>query len=488
MRPLGLKYLLLREQKRRTARSALPGFAQWVMPTIQMTPFHRAYYEVLDAFAKGRVRKLMVSIPPQHGKSLGSTQLLPAYMLGLNPDMHIAIASYSAALASKFNKRVQRIITDDRYTELFPNTTLKSNSDSPKAEGYAQTFDLFEIVDRQGFQLAAGREGSLTGNEVDCFILDDLYKDAMEANSSTVRENCWEWYTSVVKTRLHNDSQELMVFTRWHEDDLMGKIMARESVEELTEWAQLDTLSSDRWLHLNLEAIQESEPTEIDPRPLGAALWPERHGIALLDAKRRIDRLQFDCMYQGRPASKEGLLYGDNFRTYQDLPREIIRKSNYTDTADMGDDNLCSICYCVDKLGDIYVTDILYTQEPMEVTEPATAAMLKRNATPEARIESNNGGRGFARAVQALMPGVRVEWFHQGTNKEARILTNAQWVVARIRFPADWALRWERFYNHITTYKRLFRANRWHDAPDVLTGIIETETAPKPKGIRQIGY
>lgn len=488
MRDSERTYLLLREQKRRAARSELAAFAKWAMPSIQLTSFHRSYYRVLDAFAKGRIRKLMVSIPPQHGKSLGSTQLLPAFMLGLDPDLHIAIASYSAALASKFNKRVQRIITDEAYTELFPGTTLKNNSKSPRAEGYAQTFDLFEIVDRSGFQLAAGREGALTGNEVDCFILDDLYKDAMEANSPVVRENCWEWYTSVVKTRLHNQSQELMVFTRWHEDDLMGTIMKHEPVEELRKWSQLDTTPSDRWLHLNLEAIKEGESTEIDPREQGAALWPERHCTELLNAKRRIDRMQFDCMYQGRPSSKEGLLYGDHFRTYSELPADIVRRSNYTDTADTGDDHLCSICYCTDVAGNIYVTDVLYTQEAMEETEPATAAMLKRSATREAVIESNNGGRGFARAVQRLAPDVRVEWFHQHGNKEARILTNAQAVVTRIYFPEDWKLRWERLHAHITTYKRLFRANRWHDAPDVLTGIIEREMTEKAKGIRHIGY
>lgn len=488
MREIERIYLLLREQKRRAARRDLGAFAKWAMPSIQLTPFHVSYYRVLDAFAKGRIRKLMVSIPPQHGKSLGSTQMLPAFMLGLDPDLHIAIASYSAALASKFNKRVQRIITDEAYTELFPGTTLKSNSTSPRAEGYAQTFDLFEIVDRAGFQLAAGREGALTGNEVDCFILDDLYKDAMEANSPVIRENCWEWYTSVVKTRLHNNSQELMVFTRWHEDDLMGTIMKHEAVEELRSWEQLDTTPADRWLHLNLEAIKESEATEIDPREQGEALWPERHGVDLLNAKRRIDRLQFDCMYQGRPSSKEGLLYGDHFRTYSELPADIVRRSNYTDTADTGDDHLCSICYCTDTAGNIYVTDVLYTQEAMEDTEPATAAMLKRSGTLRAMIESNNGGRGFARAVQRLAPDVRVEWFHQHGNKEARILTNAQAVVSRIYFPEDWKLRWERLHAHITTYKRLFRANRWHDAPDVLTGIIEQEMTEKAKGIRHIGY
>lgn len=489
MRSLAYEYLLHREQARRTARSSFATFAQWVMPTIRMTAFHKAYYDVLDAFAKGRIRRLMVSIPPQHGKSLGSSQLLPAYLLGCNPDLHIAIASYSAALASKFHKRVQRVITDTRYTELFPDTQLKSNSSSDNADNYVQGHDLFEVVDRKGFQIAVGREGSLTGNEVDVFILDDLYKDAMEANSPTVRANCWEWYNSVVKTRMHNESRELLVFTRWHEEDLIGLIEEREQVTEITSLKDIRPIyAHSGWYKLNLEALKESAPTEIDPRPLGAALWPDRHSTELLEAKRRLDRLRFDCMYQGHPSSKEGFLYGDGFKTYRELPAQIVRRSNYTDTADMGDDNLCSVCYCVDGDGIIYVTDLLFTQEPMEITEPATAAMLIHNDTRLAAIESNNGGRGFARAVQRAAPAVRVEWFHQAANKEARILTNAQEVVTRIRFPEDWSIRFEKFHAHITTYKRMFRANRWHDAADVLTGIVEREAINRPRRTKFIGY
>lgn len=102
----------------------------------------------------------------------------------------------------------------------------------------------------------------------------------------------------------------------------------------------------------------------------------------------------FDSLYQGRPATKEGLLYGSEFQTYDELPpaNEIIKKANYTDTADLGDDYLCSICYVVSRDGFAYVTDVLFTQEPMEVTEPITAQMLLRNDTRIAYIESNNGG------------------------------------------------------------------------------------------------
>ena len=471
-----------------TAPPSFADFACGVYPFLELQPFHRAYYRVLDAFARGRIRRLIVTMPPQHGKSVGATTLLPAYILGLDPDCRVAIASYSGLLASKFNRRVQRILDSREYAAFFPATTIKHGARPP---GFIRTADEVEIVDRRGGLLSVGREGSLTGNRVDCFILDDLYKDAQEANSPLVRANCWEWYTSVVRTRMHNTSRELIVFTRWHEEDLIGEIMNREPVDELLAWSQLDAAPPDHWLHLNFEALKASPPSEIDPRPQGAALWEAQHGAALLASKRRLDPLQFEAMYQGHPSSREGLLYGLNFTEYETLPHEIVRRANYTDTADTGDDYLCSISYVVDADGVIYLTDAVYSREPMELTEPMVADLLARSDTRQAAIESNNGGRGFARAVQALVPDVRIEWFHQSGNKEARILSNSATVLHLLRFPRGWARLWPEMYAHLTTYRRQFRTNRWHDAADVLTGIVERETAGRRggrmRGIRFFG-
>lgn len=147
-------------------------FALGVYPFLELQPFHRAYYRVLEAFALGRVRRLIVTMPPQHGKSVGATTLLPAYVLGLDPDQRVAIASYSGTLASKFNRRVQRIIESREYARFFPATNIKCGSKPP---GYIRTADEVEIVGHRGGLLSVGREGSLTGNRVDCFILDDLY-------------------------------------------------------------------------------------------------------------------------------------------------------------------------------------------------------------------------------------------------------------------------------------------------------------------------
>ncbi len=184
-------------------------------------------------------------------------------------------------------------------------------------------------------------------------------------------------------------------------------------------------------------------------------------------------------MYQGRPSSRGGLLYGDGFAEYDALPAEIVRRDDYTDTADTGDDYLCSISYAVDSDGIVYVVDAVYSREPMEVTEGEVAEMLVRSDVRSALVESNNGGRGFARSLQRLAPRVRVEWFHQSGNKEARILSNSATVLHTMRFPRGWAQRWPEMYAHLTSYRRDFRANRWHDAPDVLTGIVEREVSDR---------
>ncbi len=461
-------------------------FSKNVYPFLELQSFHRTYYRVLELFAEGRIRKLIVSMPPQHGKSMGASTLLPAYMLGLNPDLRLAVASYSASLASKFNRRVQRIIDSSEYEEIFSKTRIKSLG---RQSQYIRTSDEVEIIDHEGGLLSVGREGSLTGNRVDCFILDDLYKDAMEANSPLVRENCWEWYTSVVRTRMHNDSQELIVFTRWHEEDLIGMLCRLEPCVELREWTDVEKVPKGGWLHLNLEAIKSGAPTEIDARCAGEALWPERQSVELLESKRRLDPMRFEAMYQGRPSSRGGLLYGDGFVEWDILPDHIVRRANYTDTADMGDDYLCSVSYAVDADGVAYVLDVVYSREPMEVTEQLVADMLQRSEVRSALIESNNGGRGFARAVQRLVPRVKIDWFHQSANKQARILSHSATVVHNLRFPRGWPQRWPDMYAHLMGYKRDFNSNRWHDAADVITGIIEQEsTFERTARISRFGF
>lgn len=425
-------------------------------------------------FAKGRIKRLIVTVPPQHGKSLGSSKYLPAYMLGINPDLNIALMSYSTTFARKFNRHLQRVIDTPEYGNVFKDTKLNNSNVVTGSTSYLRNADEFEIVNHTGSFKAIGREGALTGNPVDVMIFDDLYKDAMEGNSPVVRDNVIEMYKTVAETRLHNDSQQLCVFTRWHEEDLIGYFERTYNVITLTSFDQLSTITdwTDTWVKINFEAIKASEPTELDPRQIGEPLFPERHNLRKLQSTQKADPIVFDCMYQGEPKPKEGLLYSP-FKTYSTLP-DVKSRRNYTDTADMGNDYLASVCYSkgIDDL--IYITDITYTQESMERTELLIPMMFERNNTMQSRIESNNGGRGFARAIQQRST-TKIDWFHQSENKEARILTNASQVNDKIIMPIDWVSRWPVFYNHVSNFKKLFKANKHDDAPDVLTGIIETE-------------
>ena len=475
-----LDYLLY-DQEIEQARETLLDFTKSTFPAFNTQDFFIKYYTLLDHFAKGNIKRLIVTMPPQHGKSEGSTRRLPAYILGLNPSLKVAIASYNTPFATKFNRDVQRIIDTKKYHDIFPGTTLNKSTVVTSAHMYLRNSLEFEVVNELGGLKAVGRGGALTGSKVDIMIMDDLYKDYMEGNSPVIRESVWDWYTTVVSTRLHNNSQELIVFTRWHEEDLIGRLEELGKVKVITSIEEINTLElkHDEWVKVNFEAIKESEPTEIDPRAKGDPLWKKMHSKETLLSSKERDVEKFNCLFQGNPTSSEGLLYS-RFKTYKELPDLKIIK-NYTDTADTGQDKLCSIVYGIplaetDK--HIYILDVLHTNQPMEVTEPMTIDLLNRNDVNTSKIESNNGGRGFARVVEK---GVKtnITWFHQSDNKEARIFSNSASVSSRIVMPSDWFLRWGDFYNDVTKYKKLFKANKFDDAPDTLTGIIEEENQPE---------
>ena len=141
---------LLHERNIRSARTDLARFVSMTNRAFVWTRFHRAYYRTLDAFARGEMRKLMVFMPPQHGKSEGSTRRLPAYLLGQNPDQKIAIVSYSAPKARKFNREIQRIIDTPEYSEIFPNTRLNESNVTTVAGSWLRNADECEIVGHRG--------------------------------------------------------------------------------------------------------------------------------------------------------------------------------------------------------------------------------------------------------------------------------------------------------------------------------------------------
>ena len=457
----------------------LYNFTKYTFDKFDPESFHKVYYEVLDLFAKGIILNLIITMPPQHGKSTGSTMYLPAFLFGLNPDLKIAISSYSTPITQRFNRHIQRIIDSSEFKELFPNVTLGVDNVVTVTSNPLRNASEFEIVDSKGKirgkLMSVGRGGALTSQSVDIWIGDDLYKDYEEGNSPIVREGVWNWYVTVPVSR--QPKQKLKVFTRWHEDDSIGRLEKHETVIEVNSIEEIHQAKKehgeDVWIKINFEAIKNSDVSEFDNRDKGMALWQKERPLKTLTKIRALNPEQFECLYQGNPRSKEGLLYGD-FKTYKELPSIKIKK-NYTDTADAGTDYLCSVNYGLPldvNDNNIYVLDLLYTQENMTIAEPLTAQLL--NGINESLFESNNGGRYFSDNVQKNTNCV-IDWFHQSNNKESRIFSNNATVTSRIVFPERWSIDYPEFYNHLTGYKKLFKANKHDDAADVVTGIVEKE-------------
>lgn len=470
--------LLMREVLKRQSRESLLRFTFSTMQTFNPADFHRRYYDVLTRFAKGEIKKLMVFMPPQHGKSEGSTRRLPAFILGRNPDCKLAIVSYNAPKAKKFNRELQRVIDSEEYREVFPDTALNGKNIATVSGQWLRNMDECEIVGHRGGFKSVGVGGALTGEPVDVLIMDDLYKDATTAWSPIVRERVSDWYDTVAETRLHNKSQQLIVFTRWHEDDLAGKLI-REQGEFDAE------ANPDGWVICTYKAIKEGAPTEYDPRQEGEALWPERHNLHKLELVRKRNPHVFESLYQQNPKPQEGLMYDVGFRTYSALPLTKKRTvKNYTDTADTGSDYLCSIDYVETEIGN-YVLSVLYTQKPMEFTEVKEAEQLTRDAVEVATIESNNGGRGFARNVERNLRVMgnnktRIKWFAQTKNKEVRIFSHSADVQNLVYMPEGWERMWPEFFRCLMGYLKTGQ-NEHDDAPDALTGTVEMRPSDSKK-------
>ena len=314
-----------KEAKIELARRHLIDFTTYTFPGYKVSWHHVKYADILDKFANGEIKRLMVFQPPQHGKSELCSRRLPAKMLGDNPNIRIAIVAYNHTFASKFNRDVQRIIDSQEYRDIYPETTLSGKNVRVDAKGsWLRNSDEFEIVGHKGSLVSVGTGGPLTGNKVDVAIIDDPYKDAATVNSPAYRRNLEDWWESVLETRLHNDSQICLTFTRWRHDDIAGYLLDQQK--------KID--DKFKWHIVRFKALKEGDPTDDDPRQNGDALWPEMHGKDKLEAMRSKSPRVFQAMYQQNPTLQSGNIVKDgmlNFYSIGDLPEGV--NHCYIDTA-----------------------------------------------------------------------------------------------------------------------------------------------------------
>ena len=406
---------------------------------------------------------LIVNEPPRFGKSRTSQKFVE-WVLGRNRRKKIMTGSYNTTLSTMFSKNVrnaiQEVKADHRkivFSDIFPDTKIKAGDGA---------MNLWSLEGGYNNYLATSPGGTATGFGADLIIIDDLIKNAYEAHNEAIKESHWNWFTDTMLSRLEEGGKIIIVMTRWASDDLAGR-----ALEHFTKLGR-------KVKHINYKAIQD------DGTLLCESILSHR-SIELKKATMGLDI--FNANYQQEPIDVKGRLY-TTIKTYTKIPMDddgnpLFRYLlNYTDTADTGGDYLCSICYGM--YGEsYYILDLLYSKDAMEVTEPATAQMLTKHKIGCAIIESNNGGRGFARNVERLCKEAgnrhtNIRWFHQSKNKEARILSNSTSVMSNIYFPIDWEARWPDFAKAINKYQREGK-NDHDDAPDALTGVYEN---PKPLG------
>lgn len=281
----------------------------------QMGWVHKEICNALDKFLLDVINKqsprIMITMPPRHGKTTLVSHAFPAYAFGKYPDISIISTSYAAELASRINRDVQKIIDDKLYRELFPNTRLwGKNIKTVTNRSYSRTTDLFEIVNFKGSYRSAGVGGGITGMGGHCLIIDDPIKNSEDADSPTIRNKLWDWYVSTLYTRLAPGGGIALIQTRWHEDDLAGRLLEH-----------MKTGEGDSWQLLNYPAIAEHDEPY---RNMGEALHPERYPLHILEKTKLVEgSRRWSSLYQQRPAPDEGLIFHRawfKYWNYETLP------------------------------------------------------------------------------------------------------------------------------------------------------------------------
>lgn len=289
-----IKIKIAEELIKRKAREHYCTYIRYIKPDYSMQFFHRYIADRLEAFARGEIKKMMILMPVQHGKSEIASRLFPSYVLGRDPDKRLALVTYNDTFAQKFNRQIQRYMDNEKYVRLFPETKLNgSKVTGVHRENYSRNNHIFEMVDREGSIITVGRDGQITGLPVDMLIIDDLYKNREEATSQAVSEKIWTDYNDVFLTRLHNDSQQLIMNTRWDEADLVGRLLQSEP---------------DEWEIIKFPAIKNADQVPYDSRKEGEVLWSEKHSLQrILDIKRK-QPVTYNSLYDQDPRPNSEIL------------------------------------------------------------------------------------------------------------------------------------------------------------------------------------
>ena len=363
------KQLLMIRRAILKSRDSLLDFAKYLRPDpmalwdtsqslYEVQPHHTLIARELEALELGLTNRLIISIPPRHGKSELATNTFIPWFLGRNPTWSTIMATYNSTFAGDFGRKVRSIIQDPRYAQVFPEVQLDPRSTSA---GRMNT--------TLGSQLTfVGRGGSLTGRGGHLLLVDDPIKDRKEADSGLIRDQLWSWWTQVLSSRaMIDDARFLLIQTRWHEDDLIGRLTDSHN-------PHYNHAEAKKWRVINLPALA----TENDPlgRKVNQSLWPKRFSTTFLAGVRDQDPRGFSALYQGEPSPDTGLFFEPSdiveYQSMKQVPEDVrfYGASDHAISQQQWADKTVLMIFAVDQNDDVWImpqTNMNKHPSPMQV-------------------------------------------------------------------------------------------------------------------------
>lgn len=424
---------------------------------------------------------LQIHVAPRHGKSEIITRRMPAWWLGMHPDTQIIATGYSADIAAAGNRDVQRILDSESYRAIFPDTRLYDSNIRSAARGaYLRNSDIFEIVNHRGVYKNAGVGGPVTGRGAELALCDDPLKNRQDANSPTIRNTLWDWWTSTLYTRLEKNAVRCIINTRWHELDLSGRTMQQAGADP----------DADQWMVLAFPAILDMPPGPGDPRKEGEALWPGKYNLSKLKQIRAsIGSYDFEALYQQRPAPQEGGIVKQGWWQFYDrLPEHLTDWLISVDLAFKGNkgesDYCCFQVWACDK-ADRYLIDMV--MDRMEFTEQLRTFKSLCARYPQVRTkiveDAANGAALVAllkREIQGIVP------VPARGSKESRLEAVAPQIEAgNVWLPQPTAKPW---VNDLILQVQYMGSGAHDDAVDAMTHALARLTRNSAEVFRGMGF
>lgn len=407
--------------RRIAATKKMLWFTKYTKLDYQVNWHHNVVCHKLDEWIAGKIKRLMLFMPPRHGKSELASRRLPAFILGKNPNAKIITTSYSDDLASQMNRDVQRIIDSRRYKNVFPETMLSGKNIKTIAYGsYLRNSSIFEIVGHGGSYRSSGVGGGITGMGFDYGIIDDPIKNRQDAESKAISDGIYNWYMSTFYSRRdHGDNACIMlIMTRWHENDLAGKLLGLQAMGgEYT----------DKWEVVNFPAIAEKDKSPGDIREEGDALWPDKFSVKSLKTTRaNITGYEWDSLYQQRPNPPGGGKIKRDWFKIIDKPPDGLSWQRFWDlavSAKKSADFTASPSAARDEDGNIYLRNMIRGQWEWPETKRIIIPTARNEKIPVG-IEEAGQQKGFIDELIAdkELAGISIKGYRPDKDKLTRAL------------------------------------------------------------------